>query len=322
MTADPGGFAAAARLISDADRILAIGHVNPDGDALGSALALAIAARDAGKQAWVTFGEPFAVPDQFRYLDLTTVVALGEVPSDIDVAVACDTANADRLGNALAVAEAAERLVVFDHHVSSADFGDLQIVDPNAAATAQLLYYLLVDHLRWELREPAATALYTGLVTDTGRFQYSATTSEVHRVAGELLIAGADPDRVGRHVYGEAPFGYLRVAGAMLSRARLEVDSGLVWSVVYAQDLDDAGIGYEDADGLIDLVRLAAEAEVACLLKEVEPGTLKGSLRSRGEVDVNALAARFGGGGHKRAAGFTAKRSASEIIDQLKQALA
>ena len=322
MMEDPGAFAAAARLISAADRIVAIGHVNPDGDALGSALALAIAARDAGKQAWVTFGEPFSVPDQFRFLDLSTVVAPGDVPSDIDVAVACDTANADRLGSALAVAEQADRLVVVDHHTSNEDFGDLQIVDPDAAATAQLLYYLVVDHLRWELGELAATALYTGLVTDTGRFQYSATTSEVHRIAGELLIAGADPDRVGRHVYGEAPFGYLKVAGSVLSRATLEVDAGLVWSVVYEQDLDDAGIGYEDADGLIDLVRLAAEAEVACLLKEIGPGILKGSLRSRREVDVNALAARFGGGGHKRAAGFTAEGSADQVIAMVKEALA
>jgi phosphoesterase RecJ-like protein len=315
-------MAEAARLIGDAERIVAIGHINPDGDALGSALALAVAARQAGKQAWATFGEPFSIPDQFRFLDLEAVTSAKDLPDQIDVAVACDTANPERLGSALGVAERADHLVVIDHHTSNGGFGDLLVIDSTAAATAQLVYHLIVDHLGWQLSAPAATALYAGLVTDTGRFQYSATTPEVHRIAAELLTAGVDPDLVGRHVYGEAPFGYLHVAGAVLARAELDAGAGLVWSVVYERDLESAGIGYEDADGLIDLVRLAAEAEVACLLKETGPGTLKASLRSRGTVDVNALAARFGGGGHQRAAGFTASGTVAEVVALVTEALA
>jgi phosphoesterase RecJ-like protein len=317
-----GALAAAARAIEQARRIVAIGHVHPDGDALGSALAVAIAARAAGKEAWVTFGEPFSVPDQFRYLDRDVVVAPDEVPSDIDVVVACDTANPERLGTALAIAERAGTLIVVDHHVSNGGFGDLLVIDPGAAATAQLVYYLIADHLHWPVTVAMATALYTGLVTDTGRFQYSATTPEVHRVAAALLAAGVDPDDVGRHVYGEAPFGYLGVAGAVLVRSRLEPDSRLVWSVLYLRDLEEAGIGGDDTDGLIDLVRLAAEAEVACLLKETETGATKASLRSRGAVDVNALAARFGGGGHHNAAGFTVEESPADVIRRIKELLA
>ena len=314
-------LAAAARAIGRARRIVAIGHVHPDGDALGSALAVAIAAREAGKKAWVTFGEPFSLPDQFRYLDLDAVVPPGDVPTDIDVVVACDVANPERLGTALAVAERAGTLIVIDHHVSSGGFGDLVVVDSSAAATAQLVYNLIVDHLKWPVSEATATALYTGLVTDTGRFQYSATTPEVHRVAGALLAAGVDPDDVGRHIYGESPFGYLRVAGAVLSRSQLEPDSRLVWSVLYQSDLEEAGIGYDDTDGLIDLVRLAAESEVACLLKEAEPGVFKASLRSRGVVDVNAIAAGFGGGGHHNAAGFTMEGSPGDVISRIKELL-
>jgi phosphoesterase RecJ-like protein len=219
------------------------------------------------------------------------------------------------------VAERAQTLIVVDHHVSNGGFGDIRIIDPNAAATAQLAYYLITDHLEWPMSPEAATALYTGLVTDTGRFQYAATTDEVHRVAARLLTAGVDPDEVGRHIYGEAPFGYLQVAGAVLARSRLEVAHSLVWSVVYEQDLVDAGIGYDDTDGLIDLLRLAAEAEVACLLKETEPGVLKGSLRSRGAVDVNAVAATFGGGGHHNAAGFTFAAPAPEVVALIKAQL-
>lgn len=311
-------LAEAADAISACRSLVAIGHIHPDGDALGSALALALAARDVGKQAWVTFGEPFSVADQFRFLELGPVVGQDEIPPEIDVVVACDTANPDRLGSALVVAERAGTLIIVDHHVSNGGFGDIRVIDPNAAATAQLAYYLLADHLEWPIGAAAATALYAGLVTDTGRFQYSATTGEVHRVAAHLLAAGVDPDNVGRHIYGEAPFGYLRVAGAVLGRSRLEPGHSLVWSVVYQQDLVDAGIGYDDTDGLIDLLRLAAEAEVACLLKETEPGVLKGSLRSRGAVDVNAVAAAFGGGGHHNAAGFTSAAKAEEVVALIK----
>jgi phosphoesterase RecJ-like protein len=311
----------AAEALGAAQRIVTIGHIHPDGDALGSAVALAIAAGEAGKDSWVTFGEPFSIPDQFRYLDVGRVVAPADVPEDIDVVVACDTANAQRLGSALAVAQRAGTLIVVDHHVSNGGFGDVLAIDPSAAATAQLVYHLIVDHLGWPLSEPAATALYTGLVTDTGRFQYSATTPEVHEVAAALLAAGVDPDSVGRHIYGEAPFGYLSVAGAVLTRARLEPDKRLIWSTVFQDDLDSAGIGPDDIDGLIDLVRLAAEAEVACLLKEAGPGVLKASLRSRGAVDVNAVAARFGGGGHHNAAGFTVEGTPADVLARLMEYL-
>lgn len=312
---------AAARHLAGARRIVAIGHIHPDGDALGSALAIALAGRDAGKEAWATFGEPFTMPHQFRYLDLDPVVAPDELPGEPDIVVACDTANAERLGSAYAVADRAGTLIVVDHHVSHGAFGDVLIIDPAAAATAQLVYRLLVDHLGWPLGKDTAAALYTGLVTDTGRFQYSSTTPEVHHVAAALLEAGADPDEIGRHVYGEAPFGYLRVAGTVLRRSRLDERNRLVWSVLYRRDLEEAGIGYDDTDGLIDLVRLAAEAEVACLLKEAEPGVLKASLRSRGDVDVNALASTFGGGGHHNASGFTMKGTAAEVIDRIKERL-
>lgn len=318
MTEAAAAFEKAARAISDADSVVAVGHINPDGDALGSALGLAVACREAGKKAWASFGDQFVLPDTFRYLDLDAVSPPDEIEGDIDVLVACDTANPERLGSALGLAERAGTVVIIDHHVSNSGFGDIAVVEPAAAATAQLVFALLVDHLEWPLSPPVATALYTGLVTDTGRFQYSSTTPEVHGVAAALLGAGADPDMVARHVYGEAPFGFLAVAGAVLGRAVLERDARLIWSAVYLEDLERAGVGYEETDGLIDLVRLAAEAEVACLLKETGPGAFKGSLRSRGVVDVNAIAGHFGGGGHHNAAGFSAEADLADLVAELK----
>jgi phosphoesterase RecJ-like protein len=311
----------AAATLRDAERIVALGHVGPDGDALGSALGLALAARAAGKDAVVSFGEPFVVPRAFRYLDLGPLVAPGAISGAIDVLVACDTADVERLGSAAVLVERAKRLVVVDHHRTNDGFGDVLVIDPEAAATAQLIV-AIVDALAWPLTPAAATALYTGMVTDTGRFQYSSTTPEVHRVTARLVEAGAVPDDVARHLYEEAPFGYLKVAAEVLGRAVLDAPNRLVWSVLTERDLAGAGVGYEDADGLIDLLRIAEETDVACLLKVLEPGRVKGSLRSRGRVDVAAIAVELGGGGHHNAAGFTFHGEVAEAIARITAALA
>ena len=310
----------AATAIREAERLVTMGHVGPDGDALGAILALALAARSAGKHAVATYGEPFVLADRYRYLDTSTLVHPKDVEGSFDVAVACDCGTAQRLGSALGHATAADRLVVVDHHVSNDGFGDIRVIDSTAAATTQLVFYLL-EELAWEITKPVADALYTGLVTDTGRFQYSNTTSEVHRIASILLDHGVEPDVVGQHVYEEAPFGFLSVAGAVMSRARLDEDVALVWSMLHMDDLADADIAYEEADGLIDMIRVTDKAQVACLLREMSGGKLKGSLRSRGRVDVAAIASEIGGGGHHNAAGFTTTMSPEETIAFLQDRL-
>lgn len=312
----------AAVVLEAAESIVVIGHVGPDGDALGSAIGLALAARSAGKSAHATFGEPFVVPDQLRFLVTDVLVAPGELAEQtVDVAIAVDVAALDRLGSAARIAERAGKFVVIDHHATNGGFGDVAVVDPKAAATAEVIYRLLVQ-LDWEVDERIAEALYVGLVTDTGRFQYSATSPAVHKIAADLLARGVAPDRVGRHLYEESPFAYLHVAGAVLSRAELVPEVSLVWSRLKPEDLAAVGIGYEQADGLIDLIRVAEEAEVACLLRELGEGKTKGSLRSRGAADVGAVAAGLGGGGHHNAAGFTYQGTPEEAIIRVVDALA
>lgn len=310
----------AAAALLGAQRIVTVGHIGPDGDALGSALGLAMAARAAGKDAVATFGEPFVVPDQLRFLDLDTLTRPGDISGEIDLLVACDTAVPSRLGSAGALAERAGRVLVIDHHLSNGGFGDVLLVDATAAATAQMVFQL-IEHLGWPIDEAIATALYTGVVTDTGRFQYSSTSPETHRVASRLLESGVAPEVVGRHVYEEAKFGYLLVAGSVLGRAELDPDRQLVWSVMTTADLAAAGVSYQDTDGLIDILRVAEESDVACLLKQVDDGVWKGSLRSRGRVDVAAIAAGFGGGGHHNAAGFTHRGTPEEAIARVRDAM-
>ena len=180
---------AAAAAIAAADSIVAVGHVRPDGDALGASLALALAARDAGKRAHVTYSEPFAMPDQFRFLDSSPYVPVAEVPTPYDLLIACDTADRARLGTAEALIESAKRVLVVDHHISNGGFGDLGYIDSAASATAEMAYRIL-KKLDWKLTPEVATALYAGVVTDTGRFQYSVTTPAVHEMTAELLAAG------------------------------------------------------------------------------------------------------------------------------------
>ncbi len=311
----------AAEVLRNADSVVAMGHIGPDGDALGSMLALAAAARGAGKEACATFGEPFVVGKQFDFLDTSVLVPPSDVPERVDVAVVVDTGVPSRLGSALPIAERASTLIVVDHHLSQDDsFGDIKVIDTTAGAAAQIVFRL-IEATGWQVTADIATALYTGVVTDTGRFQYEATSPEVHRIAAELLEAGVSPPVVGQRIYEEAPFGYLHVAGAVLGRAELDLEHKVVWSVLYQEDLKKAGLRYEEADGLIDLVRLAEESDVACLLRELGDGHFKGSLRSRGRVDVSEVAARFGGGGHHNAAGFVAKGKLQAIMAAIMEAV-
>lgn len=307
----------AADAISAAETIVTMGHIGPDGDSLGSMIAIARAATNAGKQAYATFGEPFVVGKQFGYLDQSTLVPPRKVPDEIDVAVVVDTSVPSRLGSALPIVERAKTVVVVDHHLSQdGEIGDILVIDTAAGAAAQVVYRLLAE-LGWGIDAEIATALYTGIVTDTGRFQYSATSPEVHRITAALLDAGVEPPVVGRHVYEESPFAYLHVAGAVLARAELNAELRLVWSVLTRENLAKQELKYEDADGLIDLIRIAEESDVACLLREIGDDKYKGSLRSRGRVDVSRIAGLFGGGGHHNAAGFVAEGSAESIIERI-----
>ncbi len=302
----------AAAALRSAEVIGTLGHVAPDGDALGSALALALAARRAGKQAVTSFGEPFTVPPSLRFLPLETLVPPGEFPKGADVVVAFDTASPDRLGSLEETARSAGTFIVADHHATNEGFGDITVIDPVGAASGELAYRL-IRAAGWEIDLDVATCVYTALVTDTGRFQYSATTPATLRMAADLVAVGVRPEVVGQQIYERVPFGYLSLSSLVLGRARLDTDRAFVWSVVHLADLTASGLSYDDTDGLIDDLRIAQEADVALLLKEVSGG-LKGSLRSRGRVDVGAIAVSLGGGGHRNAAGFTVARSVEETV--------
>ncbi len=307
---------AMAAALDNATSIGVVGHVGPDGDALGSMIGLAHAARAAGKDAVASFAEPFVVPEEMSFLDTSVLVPPSKFPVDLDLAVAVDTSVPSRVGTLAGAMEKAKVLGVIDHHISDGSWGDVLLIDPAAAATTELVHAVLVE-LGWPITEPVAVALYTGLVTDTGRFQYSSTSPHTHRIAADLLAAGVKPDAIGQKLFEETPFAYYALSARVLDRAVLDEEHAFVWSHMTLEDLEATGLAYHEADGLIDLVRLARGTQVACLIKEAKPGVWKGSLRSRGKVDVAAIAALFNGGGHHNASGFTATEPPSVVIERI-----
>jgi bifunctional oligoribonuclease and PAP phosphatase NrnA len=324
-------WARAVKILDGAARVCLACHVRPDADALGSMLSLAGALRSrtiGGKPVSVlaSFGDaPFEVPGILRFLPgLDLLSPPGSFPVRPDVMVTLDAASIDRLGSLASSAAAAAELIVIDHHASNAGFGTVNLVDPAAAATAELGYEL-VSRLGIPLTRDIALGLYAGLVTDTGSFKYSATTPRVHEMAARLLETGIDPGAVSRQLYDTAPFSYLHMLSAALSRAVLEpaavAGRGLVWTTVTKADRARAGLPIDAAESVIDVVRKTAEAEVAVVLKEADDGTWQVSARSKSLIDVGAACTALGGGGHARAAGFSYSGSPGEAVATLRRLL-
>lgn len=311
----------AASLLAAAQDVTLVAHVQPDADALGSALALGLALHQRGATVRVSFGAPEQTPESLRGLDVAgLIVGPEDVPAQPDLLVALDTASRDRLGCLADRVDTASAVLVIDHHATNERFGTHHLVDVEADATAVLVLELL-DALEVPLDEPIARCLYAGLVTDTSCFRRA--DPNTHAVAARLLATGVDSEAVTRELLDTHPFGWLPMLATVLGRAQLEPASvqglGLVHTTVRLADM--AGVRSEEIESVVDLVRTTSEAEVAAVLKEMQPDRWSVSLRAKQCIDVSAAAAEFGGGGHRLAAGFTADGTADHVLDRLRTAL-
>ena len=318
----------AVTLLAEAEEVALACHVGPDGDALGSMLGLGAALRSRGTRVVASWGgEPFEVPSSYDFLPaVDLLVPPADFPASPELFVTFDTGSPDRLGSLADRVDAAGCCLVIDHHASNTRYGSLHLVDEGAAATAVLVAEL-VDRLDVPLTQEIAAPLYTGLVTDTGSFKYAATTPAVHDLAARLLATGIRHDLISRAIYDTAPFDYVRLLGTACAQARLEPGAvgglGLTWTRVEAADLDRAGLGLADVEGIIDVLRTAQEAEVAVVLKgDPFEGGWKVSTRSKGAIDMGAVCTALGGGGHRFAAGFSTTSSADDALSELRDALA
>jgi phosphoesterase RecJ-like protein len=307
-------------------QVVIAGHISPDGDALGSALAVGLALRSLGREVIVSFGDdPMVVPETLRHLPgQDMLVPPAALPSAPQLLLTFDTASLDRLGLVAPLVSTARRCFAVDHHASYTGYAPAAVVDAAAPATAVLAAHL-IDLLGVPIDRDIAACLYTGLSTDTGSFRYAGTTSATHELAARLLGTGIEHDVIARRIYDTVSHGYLLLLGAALARITLEPEAvngrGLVWTVIPAADRTAHGLGMDTVEGVIDVVRAAQEAEVAVVLKEDDAGHYRVSMRSKGPVDVGSAATAFGGGGHRSAAGFSSDDDVPAIVGRLREVL-
>ncbi len=311
----------AAKAIDEAELVALACHVAPDGDALGSTLALHHVLAAAGLRSIASFPEPFTVAPHYRDLPgLDLLSHPDRFPVQPEVMVTFDCGSLERLGQLRANAEAASELIVIDHHISNDRYGSINVIDPTAAASG-VLVRRLIDRLGLPLTRDAAVCLYCALVCDTGRFQYESTNASVFALAGELVTFDVPVSTMSRTLFEEHRFAYLQLLAEALGAAELIREQSFVWTAVTQDMLKRHDVTLDEVEGLIDIVRRTAEADIACVLKEEPDGTVKVSLRSVGAADVHHIAAAHGGGGHRFAAGFTSDVGIADTIDRIRAAL-
>jgi bifunctional oligoribonuclease and PAP phosphatase NrnA len=308
---------AVAEALRSHDRFLIVTHENPDGDALGSLLAMRIGLERLGKDC-VTFlpGES-GIPSDLSLLDLRGLRR--ELPSDAEerVLLALDCANATRMGAAAELLGRVPLSIDVDHHHDNTRFGTINLVLAKASSTGEIVAGILRE-LGVELTRDIAEPIYVALMTDTGRFGYSNTTPEAHDLAAQLLRAGVDPRHVFQEVYERVALAHLKLVGRAEERAAVYEGGRLIISYLLRSDFEDFGVGEEYAEGIIDRLRAVDGTEMAAMIREPPepPGSPRRvSLRaSHDEIDVSAIARLRGGGGHRQAAGFSSTESIEEIV--------
>ena len=289
------------------------GHVNPDGDALGAAFSLKLFLDSKNILADVNFDITTKLPSNLNHLPYNLISE--NYQDNYDTAFVFDCGNSSRLGKFEKLVLGSKNIIVVDHHVDPS-FGDVQIIDSHAASTTQVLFRQFKNE-NIEISKDMANCLLTGLITDTGRFQYSNTTSEVFNIASELLDAGANLSEISENIYGSIEFNALTLQSKVIERIVLKEEISFAHSIVFQNDYSDYQVEPEETDFLIDVVRLVKESNVALLLKEQKDGSFKGSLRSRGDVNVQKIASIFDGGGHIAASGFSSDESTEEILKKI-----
>jgi len=305
-----------------ADRLLLTTHENPDGDALGSLLGMHLLLSQLDKDAAMFLAaDEFPLPHEYRYLPLGGV--LNAPPADLDerLVVFLDCGNIDRMPADFLRADRL-RIVNIDHHHDNTRFGEVNLVDPSASCTAELVWRL-VHELGGELTPPMAEALYVGLVTDTGRFMYRSTGAEAHRMAAELIDAGASPHAVNRQVFESLPFCRLELLARGLARVVRYDDGAITTTHLTRDDFAETGAEETDSEGIVDHLRSVDGTAVAVLVRDLlaedRAGLRKVSMRAvDGAVDVSRIARGLGGGGHLQAAGFTTALEVPELLERVR----
>jgi phosphoesterase RecJ-like protein len=296
--------------IKEAKHLLLVSHRDPDGDAIGSLLALGLASGKLGKKATLFNASP--IPAVYRFLpSAQRIVRHIKKANTYDVALILDCGQLSRIGDARQTVEKIPVIINIDHHVTNTGFGDIQLIDPLACSTAEIVYRL-IKALDVPLDKAIATSIYTGILTDTGSFRFSSTNQAAFAISQEMAELGVEPHDVAQHVYGTYSLGRIKLLNLALDSIEISDNGKLSVMTVTDAMLEETRTQAEDVDGLINYARRIEDVKMAALIQEQKNGKIYSggqgryhvSLRSDGSVDVAAIAGSFGGGGHASAAGF------------------
>ena len=308
-------FKKAWKKIEESNSIVLAAHINPDGDALGSSLSLYPILKKMGKNVKV-FNVTKPLPMYLDFLPNFEKVT-DKLPKNYDLLISFDCGSFDRLG----IEERPPFLINIDHHISNTKYGDINIIDPKAASSSQVVYNMLKTN-NIEMPQESAVCIYTALVTDTGSFQYESVNEKVFEMAADLVKCGVKPDFVAKMLFQRDRLSRLRLLAKAYDTIELCCEGKVAFVEVTKEMMEITGAIKDDTDTIVNSVRAIATVEVACMLREDDDG-IKISLRSKNFADVSKIAVKYGGGGHIRAAGATIKDEFDfeKVKEMLKQDL-
>ena len=306
------------KVLRKAPKVALFSHVSPDGDCIGSMLAMGLALEKMGKE--VSFYNPNSVPSYLSFLPGSSRIRQ-ELPSPLpQILLFVDCTDLGRVNMSRSQISGDSTVLNLDHHISNLFFGDFNWVDAQASAVGEVAL-TLISQLGVKIDADIATNLYTAIVTDSGCFEYSNTTAQTHRLAAGLLDNGADLSRIHHNIFNQKPLAQIKLLQCALNGLEIHADGQLAIMTLNAEDFQKSGAEQELSEGLVNHVRSIAGVEVAVLLKEVGPQEIKGGLRSNLWLNVNEIAALFGGGGHQRAAGCTLRIPMAEAKQSITTAI-
>jgi phosphoesterase RecJ-like protein len=301
--------------IRDCQTFCVVGHIRPDGDCVGSQLGLTFALRNEGKKVVCWNEDP--LPQKYEFLDHEKTFQKPKPGQSFDCVIATDAASFERLGAVGACVKDRKLFINIDHHESNTRYADINWVSAREPSSGELIFRLL-KAAKWPVTKPISDCLFTAVSTDTGSFQYATTRPSTYQVAGELVRRGADLAKICDEVYQSYPLSRVRLLQHVYSQFRLAHEDKIAYLWLKQADFKRTGADSSDTEGLIDHIRAIAPVVVACVFEEIQPGLTRISLRSKSErVNVNEIAAQFGGGGHPAAAGARIPGSPATVQRQV-----
>ncbi|MDD3776332.1 MAG: bifunctional oligoribonuclease/PAP phosphatase NrnA [Actinomycetota bacterium] len=309
-----------SNIIKGHDLFLIFSHIFPDGDSLGSQAAAYCLLRELGKKAYMVCSDE--IPYQYRYLpNLGQVIKdYKDIPLPSRPVILClDCADEARMGIDFESLKQQSKVIVnIDHHTINSRYGDINLIDSRKCATAQILFEIMDKNFGRHINRDIAISIYTGILTDTGKFQYENTTATVHKIVSRLLEFDIIPAEIFSNIYENEPFNRIKLLELVFKRIKLINDQGIIYSYTLQEDFKKLDLPFSAQDGIIEILRGIEKIKIAALIKQVEGNRFKVSLRtSRKNLNVAELAARFGGGGHQMAAAYSQEGSIEAIVKDL-----